>query len=112
MPIRHLLDASTCKALQKFNTKVDRQELFTRFVSFSGLPRKHPSDSSRILLISDPFSQHTSYYEFTADDIVYAEEINNVVTPDGETATMVRIWVKRGSIGVHCIPFHVEDTTR
>jgi hypothetical protein len=112
MPIRHLLDASTSKALQKYNAKIDRQELFTRFVSFSGVPRKHPNDSSRILLISDPFSLHTSYYEFIAEDIVYAEEINTVVTPDGKTATMVRIWVRRGSIGVHCTPFQVEDTTR
>ena len=112
MPIRHLLKISASKEIQKYNASVDREELFARFVSFAGAPRKHPYDPTRILLVTDPFSQQTSFYEFDSDDIVYAEEINTLVTPDGESVNMVRIWVRKGSIGLHCTPFLVEDTSR
>ena len=112
MPIRHLLQLSASKHLQKYSAGVDRDELFARFVSFAGAPRKHPYDPNRILLVTDPFSMHTSFYEFESEDIVYAEEINTLVTPDGETVNMVRIWVRKGSIWLHCTPFLVEDTRR
>ena len=112
MPIRHLLQITASKEIQKYNASVDREELFARFVSFSGAPRKHPHDPGRILLVTDPFSLHTSFYEFESDDIAYAEELNTIVTPDGETVNMVRIWVRKGSIGLHCTPFIVEDTSR
>jgi len=112
MPIRHLLQISASRAIQRYNANVDREELFSRFVSFSGSPRQHPFDPKRILLVTDPFSSHTSFYEFESDDIAYAEELNTLVTPDGETVNMVRVWVKKGSVGLHCTPFLVEDTRR
>jgi hypothetical protein len=37
------------------------------------------------------------------------EERPSIVNLDGETVNMVRIWVKKMSIGLHCSPFRVED---
>lgn len=110
MPLRHLLAAATSRELQKCTGKINRDELFANFISFTGSPRKHPYDSSRLLLVIDPFSQHTSFYDFETGDIAYAEEISTLVTPEGESVTMVRLWLRKGSLGIHCAPFQVADT--
>ncbi len=110
MPISNLLATATKKELQKFDANMNREELSANFISFTGAPRKHPYDSSRLLLVLDPFSQHTSYYDFETGDIAYAEEVNTLVTPEGESVTMVRLWVKKGCIGIHSSPFQVADT--
>jgi inorganic pyrophosphatase len=60
--------------------------------------------------VTDPFSTNTLYYEFSKDDISYLEELPNLVSLDGDTITMVRIWVKKMSVGIRCAPFIVEDT--
>ena len=79
-------------------------------VPFSGSPKKHPYDSDRVILVADPFSTNTLYYEFNKEDISYLEELPNLVNLDGETITIVRIWVKKMSVGIRCSPFIVEDT--
>jgi inorganic pyrophosphatase len=79
-------------------------------VPFSGSPKKHPYDSDKVILVADPFSTHTVYYEFNKDDISYLEELPNLVNLEGETITMVRIWVKKMSMAIRCSPFIVEDT--
>jgi len=79
-------------------------------VPFSGSPKKHPYDSDRVILVADPFSTNTLYYEFNKDDISYLEELPNLVNLEGETITMVRVWVKKMSMGIRCSPFIVEDT--
>lgn len=112
MPIPHLLAKTMKKELQKFDSNVNREELSAKFVSFTGAPRKHPYDNSRLLLVLDPFSQHTSFYDFETVDVAYAEEVNTIVTPEGESVTMVRLWLKKGCIGIHCSPFQVADTRR
>ena len=79
-------------------------------VPFSGSPKKHPYDSDRVILVADPFSTNTLFYEFNKDDISYLEELPNLVNLEGETITMVRVWVKKMSMGIRCSPFIVEDT--
>ena len=79
-------------------------------VPFSGSPKKHPYDSDKVILVTDPFSTNTLYYEFNKDDISYLEELPNLVNLEGETITMVRVWVKKMSMGIRCSPFIVEDT--
>ena len=81
-------------------------------VSFSGSPNKHPYDSEKVILVIDPFSTNNFYYEFNKEDITYVEELPNLVNIDGETITMVRIWVKKMSLGIRCSPFIVEDTRK
>lgn len=81
-------------------------------VSFSGSPNKHPYDSEKVILVIDPFSTNNFYYEFKKEDITYVEELPNLVNIDGETITMVRVWVKKMSLGIRCSPFIVEDTSK
>ncbi len=96
--------------IQAYQKPKNVQNLKTTHVSFSGSPKKHPYDSKKVILIADPFSTDTLYYEFHKDDISYIEELPNLVNLDGETITMVRIWVKKMSVGIRCSPFIVEDT--
>ncbi len=79
-------------------------------VSFSGSPKKHPYDPQRVILVVDPFSTNNLFYEFTKEDISYIEELPNIGNQEGETITMVRVWVKKMSVGIRCSPFIVEDT--
>lgn len=78
-------------------------------VAFSGSPRKHPYDSEKVILVIDPYSSNIVYYEFKTDDISYVEELPNIVNMENETVTMVRIWVKKKSVGMRCSLFLVED---
>jgi hypothetical protein len=87
-----------------------RSDLAKDHVSFTGAPRKHPYDPKKILLISDPFSSNTIVFEFTIEDIVHIEEISHIVSEAGEGLHLVRIWVKKGSIGIKYEPFVVADT--
>ena len=78
-------------------------------IPFSGSPLKHPYDSKKVILLIDPYGGHTFYYEFRSNDISYVEELPNIVNLDGETVTMVRIWVKKMSVAILSSPFLVED---
>jgi len=98
--------------IQAYKKPKDIHVLRETHVSFSGSPQKHPYDSEKVIIIADPFSANTLYYEFNKDDISYVEELPNIVNLDGETMTMVRVWVKKMSVGIRCAPFIVEDTGR
>lgn len=75
--------------------------------SFYGSPRKHPYEKERVVLVADPFSDHTFYYEFNLKDIVSVEEQPNLTSIEGKSVSMVRIWVKKKSIGLQSTPFIV-----
>ncbi len=96
--------------IQAYERPKDLKKLKNTHVAFSGSPQKHPYDSGKIILVSDPFSTNTFYFEFNKDDISYVEELPNLVNVDGEVMGLARIWVKKMSVGVRCTPFLVEDT--
>jgi len=87
-------------------------ELIKTHVPFSGSPQRHPYDSEKVLLFTDPYSTHAAYYEFEAGDISYLEELPSIVNLDGKAILMVRLWVKKLSLGLRCTPFVVADTRR
>lgn len=87
-----------------------RKNLGKDHVAFSGVPRTHPYDEDKLLLIADPFSTHAVFYEFNLADIVQVEELPSVVTERGESARTARVWVKKGAFGLRYEPFRVEDT--
>lgn len=89
---------------------VPRQHLSADHVAFSGVPRKHPYDHDKLLLLADPFSTHAVFYEFNLADIAVVEELPNLVTESGESARIARVWVKKGSVGLRLEPFRVDDT--
>ena len=79
-------------------------------VAFSGAPRKHPYDDKKLLLISDPFSSNTIFFEFKLTDITHITELSQIATENGDIVKLVKIWVKKGSLGLKYEPFVVEDT--
>jgi hypothetical protein len=96
--------------IQAFKKPKDIRSMGKTHVSFSGSPKKHPYDPEKVILVADPFSTDTLYYEFNKDDISYVEELPNLVNQQGDTITMARVWVKKMSVGIRCSPFIVEDT--
>ncbi len=83
-----------------------------KHIPYSGSPRKHPYENSRVILIADPFSDVTFFYEFNIEDIVFVEELSNIATLTGESVPMVRVWVKKQSIALRCTPFVVDSLSR
>lgn len=108
MTIDHLLQNKEKFDIQVFDEKQDISFLRKHHVCFSGSPRKHPDRENKIILVSDIFGTHPTYYEFNLKDISFVEQLSNAVTLDGETVAHVRVWVKKGSIGIHSTPFVVE----
>jgi hypothetical protein len=96
--------------IEAYKKPRDLHLLRKNHVSFTGSPRKHPYDTDKVILIADPFSSDNLYYEFNKDDISYVEELPNLVNLDGETIAVVRVWVKKLSVGIRCTPFIIEDT--
>jgi hypothetical protein len=84
-------------------------DFMANHVSFTGTPEKHPHDDNKIILITDPFSKNISYYEFLAVDIKGVEELPSLVTTEGKSVAMYRLWVRKGSVGIRSTPFIVED---
>ncbi len=111
MPIKHFPEEHEQFGVQVFKKPKSLKLLKETHIAFSGSPRKHPYDQERVILITDPYSKNTSYYEFKTADISYVEELVNLVNLDGEAVPMARIWVKKKSIGARSSLFVVDDTT-
>ena len=110
MTVTKHLKASDKFEIQTYKRPKDFATLLRTHVAFSGSPRKKSNDPRKILLLADPFSTNTFYYEFNTEDVSYAEELPSLTSPSGETITMARIWVKKMSIGIRSFPFRVADT--
>lgn len=78
-------------------------------IPFSGSPKKHPHDQDKVILIADPFTPNTFYYEFKIKDIAFAEELPNIANLEGDSVSMARVWVKKRSVAIRCTPFMVDD---
>jgi inorganic pyrophosphatase len=81
-------------------------------IPFSGSPRKHPHDKNRVILVADPFTDNTFYYEFRIKDIACAEELSSITTLKGDSVPMTRIWVKKQSVAIQSTPFIVDSLDR
>ena len=77
-------------------------------VPFEGYPRAHPSDKSKLILVSDPLGEEPTVMEFNLEDVLFVEEIPSAVTEAGEGVPLVKLWIQRGSVGVKLEPFEVK----
>jgi len=111
MPIKKFPKEHEKFEVQTYKKPKNLKLLKETHIAFAGSPRKHPYDPDRVILITDPYSRITSYYEFKTADISYVEEMVNLVDIEGETVPMARIWVKKKSIGARASLFIVDDTT-
>ncbi|MDR0568423.1 MAG: hypothetical protein LBG87_04390 [Spirochaetaceae bacterium] len=81
-------------------------------ISFIGYPRQHPSDKNKLILINDPLGENPTVMEFKIEDMLGAEEVHSAVTKTGDTAPLVKLWVRKGAHGVILEPFEVDDPIR
>ena len=109
MVMSHFPKATEKFEIQAYRRTKDLKELRKQSVPFSGSPQKHPYDPEKIILVSDPYSGNTVYYEFLKEDISHVEDLSNLVNSEGETVQMARIWVLKKRVAVRCTPFMVED---
>ncbi len=109
MRINGFLQKAEKFEIQAYKRPKDFKAIKKSHVAFSGSPQKHPYDSKKVILVADPFSTNTFYFEFNKDDISYVEELPNQVNLEGEIIPMARVWIKKMSLGIRCAPFLVED---
>ncbi|OGQ87767.1 MAG: inorganic pyrophosphatase Ppa [Deltaproteobacteria bacterium RIFOXYD12_FULL_56_24] len=110
MPLSNFPQAVISFEIQVYQRPSDENHLRDTHIAFSGSPQKHPANPQKVILVVDPYSDNTFYYEFDSEDISYVEEQANIVTMDGEVIPMARIWVKKKSIAIRSTPFVVENT--
>jgi hypothetical protein len=109
MTIEAVVDNVENFEIDLYKTPKDRKSLAKANVSFSGSPQKHPYDPDKVILVVDPYSSNTFYYEFNKSDISFVEELPNIVNLYGDVFPMVRIWVRKMSVAVRSTPFVVAD---
>jgi hypothetical protein len=110
MPITKYLRKADKLEIQAYHKAPPNKDWPQNHIAYSGSPFKHPYDRQKIVLIADPFSQNTFYYEFNKQDITFAEDLPSIVNLDNESLAMVRLWVRKGSLAVRCTPFRVSNT--
>lgn len=81
-------------------------------VGFTGSPRKHPYDDAKLILIADPHDGDSAILEFRVADILSAQDLPSPVTESGETYRIVRLWLRRGAVGIKYEPFEVDSPLR
>ena len=107
MPLTHLLNIKDKFEIQTYRKPGNFDP--KSHVPFSGSPKKHPHEPDKVILIVDPFSANTFFYEFKTMDIAFAEELPSMANMEGQSVPMARIWVRKKSVGVQCTPFIVDD---
>ena len=81
-------------------------------VAFTGYPRMNPIDKNKLILIYDPLGANPMVMEFDLGDVLYVEELHSAVTESGEGVPLIKIWVRRGALGVLLEPFEVDEPIR
>lgn len=110
MTIDKFIELKDSLELQKYVRSLDFDK--EHCCSFYGSPKKHPYEKNRVILVADPFSEHTFYYEFNLEDVLSIEEQPSITNMEGESISMVRLWVKKKSIGLQCTPFVVGNVVK
>jgi inorganic pyrophosphatase len=87
-------------------------------VPFTGYPRVHHSisetsvEKDRIILVYDPLSSEPTVLEFMLEDILFVEEVPSAINEAGEGIPMIKLWVRRGAIGMILEPFEVDEPSK
>ncbi len=108
---------TTITALQKaekfeiemYQVPTDIGSLCKTHVAFTGSPLKHPMDATQVIVVPDPYNSSSPYLEFSKADITHVERLANIVNLQGETVSIARVWVRKGSLAIQCTPFRVTS---
>jgi len=106
MSVREYLSGSFYE-LQAYKSEAPQDAL-----AFTGSPRKHPYDDGKIVLLSEQSDGDSAIYEFKVSDIVGAQDLPSPVTEAGESYRIVRLWIRRGAVGIRYEPFEVDAPLR
>ena len=112
MSVSTFLQESVKFEIETYRPPKDIRTLRETHVAFSGSLRQHPYDSAKVIMIIDPLSGNSFYYEFARADISFAEKLPNLVSLEDEIIPVMRIWVKKKRVAVRCTPFVVEDVRK
>lgn len=94
------------RSIQKYN---DPDQLHKDAVPYIGQPKQHKDSHDKVYLRLDYLSGHGVMIEFKTSDILYAEDYNTISQKDGAAIRLVKLWVKKGSLGIKLEPFYVND---
>ncbi len=94
-------------SISKYEIRKPDDDFFSLYVSYEGTPRKLIDDKSKIILLSDPFSNMGRIYEFPVKAVGYIEEIGTISSENSESVLKIRLWVKKGTVGIESNPFLV-----
>ena len=84
-------------------------------VAFTGTVRKQPYDEDKCILFAEPQGDDKSspaILEFRKADIVAVEELPSLVDETGHSRQVMRLWIRRRSLGIRYEPFEVDDPPR
>ena len=79
-------------------------------VPFLGYPQQHPADKGKLILVYDPLGKSPAVMEFKLDDILFVEDVPRAVTETGEGVPLVKLWIRKGALGMLLEPFEVDDS--
>ena len=81
-------------------------------VAFTGYPQQHPAEKNKLILVYEPLGENPAVLEFMVDDILYVEDIPQAVTETGEGIPLVKLWIRKGALGMLLEPFEVDEAAR
>jgi hypothetical protein len=79
-------------------------------IAFTGYPRQHPAEKTKLILIYDPLGENPVILEFNFDDILFVEEVPQAVTEKVEGVPLVKLWIRHGAPGMLLEPFVVDGS--
>jgi hypothetical protein len=104
MSISSYLEAKPLSEIERYNKGLPNNS-----IPYTGHPRQHPSEKDKLILIHDPVGENPRIMEFKMNDVTGLEEIPSAVTEAGEGVRLVRLWIRKGAVGVLMQPFEVKD---
>jgi len=94
------------RELEKYS---DPNRLMKEAIPYIGQPKQQDSNPDKIYIRLNPLSSNGAFLEFKTQDVVFAENVKTVSQSDGTAFNIVKIWIRKGSIGIKMEPFSVMD---
>lgn len=94
------------RELEKYR---DPNKLNKEAIPYIGQPKQQDSNPDKIYIRLNPMSSNGAFLEFKTKDVVFAENVKTVSQNDGTAFNIVKIWIRKGSVGIKLEPFSVMD---
>jgi len=94
------------RELEKYR---DPNRLLKEAIPYIGQPKRQEGAPDKIYIRLNPLSSNGAFLEFKTKDVVFAENVKTVSQSDGTAFSIVKIWIRKGSIGIKMEPFSVMD---